>query len=255
MITIISPAKSQDFTIDIRTETASQPNFPKEAENLISALKKYKKEDLMSLMDISHNLAELNFDRYQNYQPAFNTENSRQALLAFKGDVYTGIDTSSLSDENLLFAQQHLRILSGLYGYLQPLDLIQPYRLEMKIKLPAKGKNNLYEFWDDRITKALNKDLKAQKSPVLINLASNEYFKAVKKKLVEATIITPVFKEKKGDNYKVIAIFAKKARGKMVRYIIDHEIESAEELKAFDADGYQFNPSLSKGNEWVFTRG
>ncbi|GJM61340.1 MULTISPECIES: peroxide stress protein YaaA [Persicobacter] len=255
MIAIISPAKSQDFSIDIRTEAFSQPTFLNESKKLISSLKKYKKEDLKSLMEISDNLAELNYDRYRNFHLPFTSENARQALLAFKGDVYTGIDAHNLSDEDLIFAQDHLRILSGLYGYLLPLDLIQPYRLEMKIKLPTKGNDNLYQFWDDRITKALNADLEQEENPVLINLASNEYFKSIQKKVVKGQIITPIFKEKKGDSYKTIALFAKKARGQMVRFMITHRIQNPEDLKAFDQDGYQFNEALSKGNDWVFTRG
>jgi len=205
-------------------------------------------------MGISPKLAQLNFERFINWQLPFSTDNAKQALLAFKGDVYTGLDAYSLNEDELQTAQNDLRILSGLYGVLKPLDLIQAYRLEMGKKLQTKKGNNLYEFWGDKITKEINKSLIAKNDKYLINLASNEYFKAVVKKKVKAEIITPVFKDFKNGQYKVISFFAKKARGLMTRFIIQNKITDPEHLKAFNSEGYNFNPQLSKNTELVFTR-
>ena len=205
-------------------------------------------------MGISPKLSQLNFERFVNWQLPFNMENAKQAILAFTGDVYTGIDASTLNETELQTAQTDLRILSGLYGVLKPLDLIQAYRLEMGKKLQTPKGKNLYEFWGDKITNEINKTLKEKEDKYLINLASNEYFKSVNKKEVKAEIITPVFKDLKNGQYKVISFFAKKARGLMTRFIIQNQITDPEYLKAFNSDGYVFNPHLSKNQELVFTR-
>jgi len=199
-------------------------------------------------------LGSLNFGRYQDWQPSFTTDNAKQALLAFKGDVYTGLQAEEMSEDDLQWAQNHLRILSGLYGLLRPLDLMQPYRLEMGTKFANAGGKNLYEFWGEKITEGLNAELAKQPTPVLINLASNEYFKAVKPKVLNAEIITPVFKDWKNDKYKIISFFAKKARGLMSQYIIKNRIEDAEQIKQFALAGYQYNEAMSSAKEWVFTR-
>ena len=205
-------------------------------------------------MDVSDKIAELNYERFQQFSTPFSTENARQALFAFKGDVYTGIDIENYNCKELDFAQDHLRILSGLYGLLRPLDLIQPYRLEMKTKLKNPRGKDLYTFWGDRLAKELTKELESQKQAVLVNLASNEYFKAINKKELKADIITPVFKEHKNGKYSVIAIFAKKARGMMSDFIIKNKIEDPERLKTFKQEGYEFSEPQSKGNELVFIR-
>jgi len=205
-------------------------------------------------MKLSLKLAELNFDRYETWKPKCTEKNAKQSILAFQGDVYQGLDAASLSAAELKFAQQHLRILSGLYGILRPLDLMQPYRLEMGTKLKTTRGNNLYDFWGSTITEGLNKQLKKLKTDTLINLASNEYFKSVKPKELDAEIITPAFKEFKNGDYKMIGIYAKRARGLMSRYIIQNKLTNPEDLKDFHEEGYKFNSKLSKGNNWVFTR-
>ena len=209
----------------------------------------------MELMQVSQKIAELNVERFNQWKLPFSTENAKQAVLAFKGDVYTGLDAPALSENRLAYAQSHLRILSGLYGLLRPLDLMQPYRLEMGLKLTTKKGENLYQFWGEKITDALNVLLAKQDEPVLINLASNEYFKSVQKKNLDGRLITPEFKDWKNGKYKMISFFAKKARGLMVRYAIDHNIQKAEVLQNFDYDGYHFNLELSRADKWVFSRG
>jgi cytoplasmic iron level regulating protein YaaA (DUF328/UPF0246 family) len=202
-------------------------------------------------MKLSDKLAALNMARFQTWQKPFNLENAKQALLAFKGDVYTGLDADTLDVAGLDFAQQHLRILSGLYGVLRPLDLMQAYRLEMGTKFAnAKGKD-LYQFWGSQLRESIESELK---DGVLINLASNEYFKAVEAKKLKARIITPVFKDWKNGQYKIISFYAKKARGLMSRYIIDHSINDPENIKGFDSEGYRFSPEMSQADEWVFLR-
>jgi cytoplasmic iron level regulating protein YaaA (DUF328/UPF0246 family) len=201
------------------------------------------------------NLAELNFDRYAEWTPKITKKNAKQALLAFKGDVYAGMNAESFSEDDLAYAQEHLRILSGLYGLLKPMDLMMAYRLEMGTSLENSRGKNLYEFWDTTITQAINKQLKAQGDDVVINLASNEYFKSVKPKLVEGRIITPQFKERKDGQFKMIGIYAKKARGLLSRYILLNRLQDPEAIKKFDVDGYAFNKSQSKVDTWVFTRG
>lgn len=254
MIAIISPAKTLDFKSKEQTEKYTQPDFLKESEVLIKELRKYKPKELVELMSINSDLANLNFERFLNWGIPFNLENSKQALLAFKGQVYVGLDAKSLDANDLGFAQDHLRIISGLYGILRPLDLMQAYRLEMGTPLKNPEGKNLYEFWRNKITDTINKELKGHKHKVIINLASNEYFKAIKSKLVDGDIITPVFKEEKGNDFKVITVYAKTARGLMSRFIIQNRIEKPEGIKAFDADGYLFSKDMSTDKEWVFIR-
>jgi cytoplasmic iron level regulating protein YaaA (DUF328/UPF0246 family) len=254
MIVVISPAKTLDFETAPITDIHTQSDFLKESTQLIKELRKLNPSKLSELMKISDNLGTLNYGRFQDWQLPFNPSNAKQAVLAFKGDVYTGLNADTLSEDDLSYAQQHLRILSGLYGLLRPLDLIQPYRLEMGTPFVNKKGKNLYEFWDMSITHAVNKTFADEGSATLINLASNEYFKCIKPKNLKATIITPVFKDLKGDQYKIISFFAKKARGLMTRYIIENRLENPADIKHFDVDGYRFTPSMSSESEWVFIR-
>ena len=254
MIAIISPAKTQDFTNQGFIDEYSEPAFLKESEKLIKELRKKSAPKISKLMDVSSNIAELNYERYQNFKTPFTPENSKQALLAFKGDVYTDIDVENFSKKEFNFAQDHLRILSGLYGILKPLDLIQPYRLEMKIKLRNSRGKNLYEFWGNRITDKINVDLEKTKNSYLINLASNEYFKAIDTKKIKAEIITPVFKDNKNGEYKILAFYAKRARGMMANFIIKNKLQSVEKLKTFQEAGYEYSERLSTEKEWVFVR-
>ena len=205
-------------------------------------------------MGLSDKLGALNYERFQEWQTPFSTDNAKQAILAFKGDVYQGLDAENMSSEELNWAQDNLRILSGLYGLLRPLDLMQPYRLEMGTKFANNRGANLYQFWGDIITKQLNKLLSASPKSVLINLASNEYFKSVQSKNLDAEIITPVFMDQKGDKYKIISFFAKRARGLMSAFIIKNKISDPQQLKTFDIDGYKYNAAMSEGNKWVFCR-
>jgi cytoplasmic iron level regulating protein YaaA (DUF328/UPF0246 family) len=254
MLAIISPAKTQDFSDQKFTDTYSDPAFLKESEKLIKELKKKSATSISQLMEVSSNIAELNYERYQKFETPFTPDNSKQALLAFNGDVYTDIDIENFTKKEFEFAQDHLRILSGLYGILKPLDLIQPYRLEMKIKLKNSRGKNLYEFWGNRITKAINSDLEKSKKPCLVNLASQEYFKAIDTKKINSEIITPTFKENKNGEYKIIAIYAKRARGMMANFIIKNKLKNAEKLKTFVEGGYEYSERLSTEKEWVFIR-
>jgi cytoplasmic iron level regulating protein YaaA (DUF328/UPF0246 family) len=254
MLTLISPAKTLDFDTPPQTEAFSQPTQLTQSRKLIRRLRDLGSDDLSRLMNISDNLAELNRQRFRQWKTPFKPDNARQALFAFKGDIYLGLDAYSLDDQAIEFAQRHLRILSGLYGVLRPLDLMQAYRLEMGTRLDTESGSNLYQFWNDRITKSLNRELKQSGATTLINLASNEYFKSVKPKLLKAEIITPTFREYRNGEYLFISFLAKKARGLMARYLIDNRIDEAQALKDFDSEGYGFNPSLSAQNEWVFTR-
>ena len=217
-------------------------------------MKKKSLRDLVNMMQVSQKIAELNVERFKSWKLPFSPVNARQALLAFKGDVYTGLDTSTLSEEDFDYAQSHLRILSGLYGLLRPLDLIQPYRLEMGLKLNSNRTKTLYQFWGDKITEGLKALLEEQDNPVLVNLASNEYFKSIKKNNLKCRLITPEFRDLKNGKYKIIQFFAKKARGLMVRYAIDHSISKPEDLKKFDYAGYIFSSELSHSENWVFSR-
>ena len=249
---VISPAKSLDFETKVPTTEFSEGIFLNEAEKLNGVLKKKSPKKLSQLMHISDKLGELNWQRNQDCKLPFSLDNAKQAVFAFKGDVYIGLDAYTLSLEQISQLQDKLRILSGQYGLLKPLDLMQPYRLEMGTKLKVGGKDNLYQYWDKKITNALNEEL--NKDEVFVNLASNEYFKAVNPKLLKVPVITPVFKDYKNGKLKIISFFAKKARGLMVRYIIDNSIEKAEDLKGFNYEGYAFDANLSSENELVFTR-
>ncbi|WP_163832082.1 peroxide stress protein YaaA [Spartinivicinus ruber] len=253
MLAVISPAKTLDFETPPTASEYTQPELLKQSETLVKILRQYTPDQLAKLMKLSDKLAGLNVARFKEWSQPFKPTNAKQAVLAFKGDVYTGLEAESLTDKQLEFAQRHLRILSGLYGVLRPLDLIQPYRLEMGTKLENPNGKDLYQFWGEQITQQLNQQLTDAKGP-LINLASNEYFKAVKPQLLDANIITPVFKDWKNGQYKVISFLAKKARGMMVNYLVKKKIKHPEKLKQFDMAGYQYQPELSSEKEWVFTR-
>jgi cytoplasmic iron level regulating protein YaaA (DUF328/UPF0246 family) len=249
---IISPAKSLDFENKATTEEYSQPSFLDQSEKLNRKLKTFSRKKLGELMSISPALSELNYQRNQEWQPPFDLDNAKQAVYAFTGEVYRGLDITTLPEEKLPLLQDRLRILSGLYGLLKPLDLIQPYRLEMGTRLKVGRRDNLYKFWDTDLAKALNDEM--EDGELLINLASAEYFKALPKKALKNPMITPVFKELKNGQYKTIMTFAKKARGLMVRYIIDHEVNTLDELKGFNVEGYGFAEAMSTETELVFTR-
>ena len=254
MLIVVSPAKTLDFESPVPAKEFSQPDFLSESRKLVKELKQLDPEAISSLMKVSPKIAEENFFRFNSFRTPFTEKNARQAIYAFKGDVYTGLDVASYRAADLKFAQKHLRILSGLYGLLRPLDLMQPYRLEMGTDFANARGRNLYEFWGDRITMALNEAMKGQKDRVLVNLASNEYFRAVKTQKLDAEIVTPVFRDYKNGQYKVISFFAKKARGRMASYIICNRLKKVDELKGFDVDGYRFSEAQSSGNELVFTR-
>lgn len=254
MLIIISPAKTLDFDTQANTKTFSQPDMLDHSESLIDVLTTKSPSDIEKLMKISPKLAELNVERYHNWSRPFSPSNAKQALLAFKGDVYAGLDAQSLSQQELDYAQEHLRILSGLYGLLRPLDLMQAYRLEMGTKLTNPKGKNLYEFWGDKISQALNEQLSQLNSNVLVNLASNEYFKSVKVKELHADVVTPVFKDYKNGQYKMISFFAKKARGLMSAWIIKNKVTEPEKLSAFDVEGYQFSTNDSDLLNPVFLR-
>tara|TARA_A200000113_G_scaffold224497_1_gene242541 strand:- start:1299 stop:2075 length:777 start_codon:yes stop_codon:yes gene_type:complete len=254
MLVVVSPAKNLDFESDIPVSQFTQPAMLEDTERLMKVCRTLSPADLSSLMKISDKLATLNANRFAEFSTPFTPDNARQAMYAFNGDVYTGLDAYSLDSETVEYAQKHLRILSGLYGLLRPLDLMQAYRLEMGTKLANSAGKDLYAFWDDRITYMLNKALEAQGDNVLVNLASNEYFKAVKKKSLDGMIITPTFKDCKNGQYKIISFFAKKARGLMARYILENRVEDVEGLKNFDVDGYQFSEEQSSSTELVFLR-
>ncbi|MBA4410949.1 MAG: peroxide stress protein YaaA [Bacteroidota bacterium] len=254
MIIVISPAKTLYSNCPVQFKPFSQVDFLPEAEKIISVMKKKKPAQLANLMGISPKLAETNYQRFQAWATPFTPENSWQAILMFNGDVYQGLKADTFSADEFEIAQQHLRILSGVYGLLKPLDLIQPYRLEMGTSVAIGRKKNLYDFWKARITAKLNQDFSETGGKVLINLASNEYFSAIDSKNLEARIITLTFKEQKSGQYQVVSFFAKRARGLMSRFIIQNQINDPEEIKAFDLEGYYFNNGLSKGDNWVFTR-
>lgn len=254
MLMVISPAKTLDFESPLATKRYTQPTLLEESQKLIAVARRLSPADIGSLMHISDKLAVLNAERFNDWQPDFTPDNARQAILAFKGDVYTGLQAETFSEAAFDFAQQHLRMLSGLYGLLRPLDLMQAYRLEMGIKLANPAGKDLYSFWGDKLTHALNAALAEQGDSVLINLASDEYFKAVKPKLLKGEIVKPVFLDEKNGKFKVISFYAKKARGLMSRYIIENELTQPEQLKTFDVDGYAFDADASKGNELVFKR-
>lgn len=255
MITLLSPAKSLNFDIEVPELPHTKPIFAKETIELVNHLKQLSVADIKKLMHVSDNIAQLNYDRYQNFNPTFKLPYAKPAALVFTGEVYKGLEAEKFNKNDWQFAQQHLRILSGLYGILRPLDIIQPYRLEMGTPLSFDHYKNLYAYWKEKVTETLNKELKNQNTNYLVNLASNEYFKVIDKKTLSAQIITPVFKDNKNGTYKTIMMYAKNARGKMAAFIIKNKITNPEYLKAFDSDGYIFNQSLSSNTEWVYTRG
>jgi cytoplasmic iron level regulating protein YaaA (DUF328/UPF0246 family) len=249
---LLSPAKSLNFETPIPFDFSSNLTFNKQAIIVDKELKMKKVNDLIKLMAISENLAQLNYERNQIRDLSNFNNNSKQAIFAFDGDVYTGFDAYSLNDSQIEYTQDTIRVLSGLYGLIKPFDLIQPYRLEMGTSIQIGNNKNLYEFWKETLTKSLKKELKTDE--YIINLASKEYASAVDLKSFGKQVITPEFKENKNGKYSVVSFFAKKARGQMARYIINHQIVNIEEIKAFDLDHYRFDENLSKGNQWVFTR-
>jgi cytoplasmic iron level regulating protein YaaA (DUF328/UPF0246 family) len=254
MIITLSPSKGQDFDSPVVAKNITRPLMLKESQLLVEELRKYSAEEIRELMAVSDNIASLNVERFQSFSLPFTQKNARPALFAFKGDVYRGIPVSEYNQKDLDFAQDHLRMLSGLYGCLRPLDLIQPYRLEMKTRLPNPRGENLYQFWGDRLTLCLNRELASHKEATLINLASNEYFKAVKPKLLEGRLLNVAFKEEKNGKARIIAVFAKRARGMMADFIIRNRLEESEAIRQFDREGYQYSAQDSDEKQWVFVR-
>ena len=255
MLILVSPAKTLDYESDIRIDDFSIASHLSDSEILIKELQKKNPDDLSSLMGLSEKLSILNFERYMNWKkPTKPSDNTRQAIFAFKGDVYQGLDVNSLSKAEINYAQKNLCILSGLYGLLKPLDLMYPYRLEMGTKMKNKHGNNLYKFWGSKINKRINDLSKENKSKAIVNLASVEYFSVLKKDQINLPVINPVFKDYKNGNYKIISFFAKKARGTMARFIIQNKIKKSEDLIGFDLDGYRYSKKESKENSPVFLR-
>lgn len=250
---LISPAKTLKTDVSALTNS-SIPEFIDKSDKLASRLKKLKPQKLGKLMGISAKLAQLNYERYQSWKVPYTNDDAFNAIFAFRGEVYNGLNIDSFTQEELDYTNDHLRILSGLYGILKPMDAILPYRLEMGTKLKIGRNNNLYEFWGDKITLLINRQLKQSEEETIVNLASNEYFKVINTKILKANIITPVFMQEKNGKYKVISIFAKKARGLMSAFILKNRIQSAEEIKHFDLDGYNFNDDLSNKSKFAFTR-
>lgn len=253
MLIVISPAKRLDFSEPERALPATEPRFADDLASLARTAKRQTKADLRRLMSISEDLARLNRERFQAFDPAA-TDIGIQAAFAFAGDVYQGLDARTLDKSALTFAQDHLRILSGLYGLLRPLDRIQPYRLEMGVRLKTRRGSTLYDFWGDRISRQLNMDAEGQADPTLVNLASQEYFGAVDAKALKLPVVTPQFRETKDGESRIVSFFAKKARGAMARFAIDERIEAVADLKAFDRDGYVFDKAASSDSDWIFTR-
>ena len=254
MLAIISPAKTLDFESTVRNLPVSQPRLTDYSEQLIEICRKLSPQDIASLMSISDKLAGLNAARFAEWTKTHNEKNARAAIFAFKGDVYTGLDVNSLSDEDISFAQTHLRMLSGLYGLLQPLDLMQPYRLEMGTKLTTPKGKDLYAFWGNTITQAVQQAIDAQGDDVLVNLASEEYYKSIKPGRLNAQIVKPIFLDYKNGKYKTVSFYAKKARGLMCRYMIQNRLTQVEQLKDFDLNGYWFDETASTEKEFVFKR-
>ena len=254
MLALISPAKNLDFATEAPVADYTDYRLADHAQSLINTLRTQPVEQIKKLMKLSDKLAQLNVDRYQQWQPEMTVANSKQALFAFNGDVYTGLSANTLTAGQISAAQHQLRILSGLYGLLRPLDRIQPYRLEMGTRLQTAQAGNLYDYWGDDITALLNEDIAAGGIDVLINLASQEYFKAVRPGLLSVPVVTPIFKDEKNGHYKIISFYAKKARGMMVRYLLEQCPQSLADLKAFDYAGYQFCEQESTELEWVFKR-
>lgn len=254
MLILISPAKTLDYQSPLATERYTQPALLEHSQQLIKTARTLSAPQIKKLMGISDKLADLNATRFHDWQPDFTPENARQALLAFKGDVYTGLQAETFSDADFDFAQKHLRMLSGLYGVLRPLDLMQPYRLEMGIRFENERGKDLYQFWGDIITDTLNEALAQQGDEIVVNLASDEYFRAVRPKKLNARIIKPVFLDEKNGTFKVISFYAKKARGLMSRYIIEQRLTKPEQLTGFNHEGYFFDEAASAPDELVFKR-
>ncbi len=255
MLFVISPAKKLDTSEETRyTQQYSHPRMLDQAEILVKSLSRYSSKKIGKLMHLSEQLSELNYERYQTFSPPFTPENAKQAMLSFAGDVYQSLEVDVYDQQHFNYAQQHVRILSGLYGLLKPLDLIQPYRLEMGTKLKTRRGTDLYAFWKDRIRNLLEADLAETGDPTLVNLASNEYFKSVKAKDLQARIISPQFKDEKDGQFKMISFFAKQARGSMVDFAIKEQVNNVDQLKDFRGMGYQFREDLSTENEWLFVR-
>lgn len=253
MIVLLSPAKSLDFNPKPDLDR-SQPRFKKDTNELAGIMKKKSAGDLKKLMSISDKLADLNADRFRNFEESHHKGNSKQAMFAFTGDVYVGLEAETFSPEEVEFAQKHVRMLSGLYGLLRPLDVIQPYRLEMGTKLTTGRGKDLYEFWGDRITRKIQEDLKESGNKALINLASQEYFKSVNPEALDCELYNIQFLELRDNEYKFITFNAKKARGYMTKYIVRNKITNPEKIKGFNLEGYMYHPELSKARDWVFTR-
>lgn len=254
MLLVLSPAKSLDFESPVPTGKFTQPDYLDDSAQLIRTLQQKSAEDLSELMHISAKLGELNFHRNLNWHTPFAADNARQAIYAFTGDVYLGLDVQALNQKDMAYAQNHVRILSGLYGLLRPLDLMQPYRLEMGTALKHGNHKNLYEFWGGRLSEGLNEAMKGHKSRIVLNLASNEYFRAVDKKVLDADIISPIFKDYKNGQYKIISFFAKKARGMMAAHVIRNRIDSPAGIREFDMAGYRYSDKDSSASAPVFLR-
>lgn len=254
MLALISPAKTLDYESSLPTDQHTQARLLEHSQELIEVASKLSATEISSLMSVSEKIANLNVERFHDWQPEFDLSNARQAIFAFKGDVYTGLDAYNLKDHDISYAQEHLRMLSGLYGLLRPLDLMMPYRLEMGTKLANSRGHNLYEFWGHTITELINYDLAAANSELLVNIASDEYYKSVKENKIQAEIIKPVFLDQKNGKYKVISFYAKKARGLMARFIIENQIDRVEDLKGFNTEGYYFDAESSLKGELVFKR-
>ncbi|MBT3559323.1 MAG: peroxide stress protein YaaA [Rhodospirillales bacterium] len=255
MLAVVSPAKKMNFDHLDRRLPSSEPEFLSDTKKLVTAARKLSRSDLQNLMKLSDSLAEVNFQRFKNFKSTPGTDDAKPAAFAFAGDTYVGLESATLDDKDLDYAQDHLRILSGLYGLLRPLDQIQPYRLEMGRRLDTPNSADLYDFWGPKLGNCLDDVVADHKSSTIINLASIEYFKATQAKSMKSRVITPTFKEIKDGEAKVIGFFAKKARGSMARYLIQNRIEEPEGLKSFDTDGYVYRDDLSEGDAWTFTRG
>lgn len=254
MLILLSPSKTLDYQSITPTDAFTRPDFLDESQRLIKTLRNYSRKRIAELMDISKDLAALNHERYQQWALPFSPDNARQAIFAFKGDVYNGLKVEEYNEEDIDFAQQSIRILSGLYGILRPLDLIQPYRLEMGVRLKTRRGNSLYDFWGKTLTQKLNAELAEQNNPVVLNLASQEYFGAIQPEKLKATLITCHFKEFRGGEYKNVTLWMKQARGLMASWIVQHRITDPEKIKDFDRERYTFNAALSTETEWYFTR-
>ncbi|WP_180683730.1 peroxide stress protein YaaA [Tepidicella baoligensis] len=254
MLFLLSPAKALDYETPPHVDLHTQPLFVPQAQELIAVLREKTPQEIASLMNLSDSLAGLNVARYQAWEPTFTTANSKQAVLAFNGDVYEGLDARSLDASQLAWLQEHLCILSGLYGVLRPLDLMQPYRLEMGTRLVTPKGKNLYQFWGTQIADYLNQRAAAQRVSVIINLASEEYFKSVDLKVLKPQVVSCVFEELKAGRYKVISFMAKRARGLMMRYAVQHKVSTVDDLKGFDLEGYAFVPAASRPDRLVFRR-